>query len=299
MQNNSKTGEIGMNVIERKEKLLEIINSCKGWNSLSNYLGLCSINFNTFKKNLNLKDSTFTLTHLDIQKIIANADSNLSNDEINHIENELLSLIDYKDNELNIYRGQFYWVNFGNDVIGSEQGGIRPAYVIQNNAGNKYSSTIIVLAITSQLTKKELPTHTLLSELESSICGLEKQSLLLAEQIRTVAKQRVVSYIGEAPMQLKLKIDETIKKSVGVYNPLDIADFTKGYVEEYKFSNKYAQSYALAKYTKDYFEKHNYDLLDNNEITIAILRDLFIQEKQEKMQKSNNTRLSNKTVQYA
>jgi mRNA interferase MazF len=190
MQNNSKTGEIGMNVIERKEKLLEIINSCKGWNSLSNYLGLCSINFNTFKKNLNLKDSTFTLTHLDIQKIIANADSNLSNDEINHIENELLSLIDYKDNELNIYRGQFYWVNFGNDVIGSEQGGIRPAYVIQNNAGNKYSSTIIVLAITSQLTKKELPTHTLLSELESSICGLEKQSLLLAEQIRTVAKQR-------------------------------------------------------------------------------------------------------------
>lgn len=285
-----------MNALKKKEKLLDVLNRCKGWNSLNNFLGICSINFNTFKKNLNLKDETFNLTHLDIQKIIANADKNLSDNEINHFENELLSLIDYKDNEFNIYRGQFYWVNFGNEVIGSEQGGLRPAYVIQNDVGNKYSPNIIVIAITSQLTKKELPTHTLLSELESSICGLEKQSLLLAEQIKTVAKQRIVRYIGEAPLHLKLKIDETIKKSVGVYNPLDIIDFAKGYVDEYKFSNKYAQSYALAKYTKDYFEKHNHDLLDDNENAIMMLRDLFIQEK---IQKLNNTKLNNKTVQYA
>jgi mRNA interferase MazF len=278
MENNSKTGEVDMNVRERKEKLLDILDRCKGYEGLKNYLeGLCSINFNTFKKNLNLKDSTFNLTHLDIQKIIANADSNLSNDKINHFENELLSLIDYKDNEFNIYRGQIYWVNFGQDGIGSEQCGIRPAYVIQNNTGNKYSPNIIVIAITSQLTKKEIPTHTIISQLESDVCGLEKESVVLAEQIRTIAKQRVVGYIGEAPFGIRQKIDESLKKSIGVYNPVDLINFVNEYTNEYKLSIKH--KYALLKFSKKYFQNKNIDTFNNTDSYLFELRHNLQQEK--------------------
>ena len=78
-------------------------------------------------------------------------------------------------------------------VVGSEQGGIRPVLVIQNNIGNKYSPTVIVSAITSQANKNKLPTHI---ELDSSEFGLKSDSIILAEQIRTIDKSRLKEKIG-------------------------------------------------------------------------------------------------------
>ena len=78
-------------------------------------------------------------------------------------------------------------------IIGSEQGGIRPDLVIQNDTGNKYSPTVIVSAITSQLNKNKLPTHI---ELDSKEFGLKSDSVILAEQIRTIDKSRLKEKIG-------------------------------------------------------------------------------------------------------
>ena len=87
----------------------------------------------------------------------------------------------------NIKRGDIYYADLSGSQ-GSEQGGIRPVLVIQNNLGNKYSPCIIVAAITSQMTKTKLLTHVLINAGES---GLTKDSVILAEQIRTVDKKRI------------------------------------------------------------------------------------------------------------
>ena len=84
-------------------------------------------------------------------------------------------------------RGELYFADLS-PVIGSEQGGVRPVLVIQNNVGNKYSPTIIVAAITSQINKAKIPTHVELSSLEY---GLPKDSVVLLEQLRTLDKRRL------------------------------------------------------------------------------------------------------------
>lgn len=86
-------------------------------------------------------------------------------------------------------------VDFGNDIIGSEQGGIRPAIVVQNNVGNKYSSTTIVLPLTSQIKSLNQPTHTLLKKTRN--IGLNDDSMVLAECIRQVSKERIIKYCGK------------------------------------------------------------------------------------------------------
>ena len=91
-----------------------------------------------------------------------------------------------------IKRGDMYYADLS-PVIGSEQGGIRPVLVIQNDTGNKYSPTVIVSAITSQLNKNKLPTHI---ELDSKEFGLKSNSVLLTEQIRTIDKSRLKEKIG-------------------------------------------------------------------------------------------------------
>ena len=91
-----------------------------------------------------------------------------------------------------IKRGDMFYADLS-PVIGSEQGGIRPVLVIQNDTGNKYSPTIIVSAITSQLNKNRLPTHI---ELDSEEFGLKSDSVILAEQIRTIDKSRLKEKIG-------------------------------------------------------------------------------------------------------
>lgn len=111
-----------------------------------------------------------------------------------------------------IKRGDIYYADLS-PVIGSEQGGIRPVLIIQNDIGNQYSPTTIILAITGQISKAKLPTHV---ELPCEHCGLDKDSLILAEQIRTIDKRRLkerVSTLDEALMQ---RVDQALEISLGL-----------------------------------------------------------------------------------
>ena len=90
-----------------------------------------------------------------------------------------------------IKRGELYYADLS-PVIGSEQGGVRPVLIVQNDVGNKYSPTVIVAAITSQINKAKIPTHIELS----TEYGLSKDSVLLLEQIRTLDKRRLKEKIG-------------------------------------------------------------------------------------------------------
>ena len=91
-----------------------------------------------------------------------------------------------------IKRGDMFYADLS-PVVGSEQGGIRPVLIIQNDLGNKYSPTVIAAAITSQMNKTKLPTHI---EINSENCGLKNDSVVLAEQIRTIDKSRLKEKIG-------------------------------------------------------------------------------------------------------
>ena len=116
-------------------------------------------------------------------------------------------------NTENIKRGDIYYADLS-PVVGSEQGGIRPVLVMQNDIGNKYSPTVIVCAITSQLTKAKLPTHI---ELAGDKYNLPKDSVCLLEQIRTLDKRRLqekISYIDE---QKQKEINRAILISLGFF----------------------------------------------------------------------------------
>ena len=91
-----------------------------------------------------------------------------------------------------IKRGDMFYADLS-PVVGSEQGGIRPVLIIQNDMGNKYSPTVIAAAITSQINKNKLPTHI---EIDSEEFGLKSDSVVLAEQIRTIDKSRLKEKIG-------------------------------------------------------------------------------------------------------
>lgn len=108
-----------------------------------------------------------------------------------------------------VKRGDMYYADLS-PVIGSEQGGIRPVLIIQNDTGNKYSPTVIVSAITSQANKNKLPTHI---ELSSEECGLKSDSIILAEQIRTIDKSRLKEKIGHIDNN---KIIAQINNALGV-----------------------------------------------------------------------------------
>ena len=113
---------------------------------------------------------------------------------------------------MDINRGEIYYADLS-PVVGSEQGGIRPVLVVQNNVGNKYSPTVIVAAITSQLTKAKLPTHI---ELDKDKYNLKKDSVVLLEQIRTLDKRRLgekVSSLDDMAMQ---KVDFALIISFGL-----------------------------------------------------------------------------------
>ena len=110
---------------------------------------------------------------------------------------------------MNIRRGDIYMADLS-PVVGSEQGGMRPVIIIQNDVGNKKSSTVIVAAITSRI-KKTLPTHV---ELNSKV--LFKDSTVLLEQIRTIDKARLDAKLGQASNHDMQKIDDALRISVGV-----------------------------------------------------------------------------------
>ena len=108
-----------------------------------------------------------------------------------------------------IKRGDMFYADLS-PVVGSEQGGIRPVLIIQNDTGNKYSPTVIAAAITSQTTKTKLPTHI---EIGSKEVGLKSESVVLAEQIRTIDKSRLREKIGHIDDE---KIMNKINGAIGI-----------------------------------------------------------------------------------
>ena len=108
-------------------------------------------------------------------------------------------------------RGELYFADLS-PVVGSEQGGIRPVLIIQNDIGNKYSPTVIIAAITSQINKAKLPTHI---ELKAEQYGLPKDSVVLLEQVRTLDKRRLKEKIGTVDEFKMRKIDNALLISLG------------------------------------------------------------------------------------
>jgi mRNA interferase MazF len=115
-------------------------------------------------------------------------------------------------NKLEVKRGYIFFADLS-PVVGSEQGGVRPVLVIQNDVGNKYSPTVIIAAITSQIEKAKLPTHV---EVEAKEYGLEKDSVILLEQIRTIDKQRLHGKVTELDGRVMLKVSQALKISLGL-----------------------------------------------------------------------------------
>lgn len=118
-------------------------------------------------------------------------------------------------------RACIHWVDFG-ETKGSEQGGIRPAIIIQNDIGNKYSPTVIVCPISSEIKKKELPTHVYLENWRTY--GLTKPSQVITEQIRTRDKAQLGDYIGCVDVDTMNKIDKAIEISVQVGSAKNIIE---------------------------------------------------------------------------
>ncbi|AFK86155.1 type II toxin-antitoxin system PemK/MazF family toxin [Thermoanaerobacterium saccharolyticum] len=111
-----------------------------------------------------------------------------------------------------VKRGDILYADLS-PVIGSEQGGVRPVLVIQNDIGNKYSPTVIVSAITSQINKAKLPTHV---EINGTEYGLNKDSVILLEQIRTIDKKRLREKIGHFDQEMMEKVNEALQISLGL-----------------------------------------------------------------------------------
>ena len=116
--------------------------------------------------------------------------------------------------EILFKRGEIYFADLS-PVVGSEQGGTRPVLIIQNDVGNKYSPTVIVSAITSQLTKAKLPTHI---ELPSQNYNLPKDSVVLLEQIRTLDKRRLKEKITELDERKMKEVNRALLISLGFVN---------------------------------------------------------------------------------
>ena len=112
----------------------------------------------------------------------------------------------------NIKRGDIYYADLS-PVVGSEQGGIRPVLIVQNNVGNRYSPTVIAAAITSQVNKAKMPTHI---SLGARSFGLTKDSVVLTEQIRTLDKQRLREKMGTLDEANMRRIDEALAVSFGL-----------------------------------------------------------------------------------
>lgn len=111
-----------------------------------------------------------------------------------------------------VKRGEIYYADLS-PVVGSEQGGMRPVLIVQNNVGNRYSPTVIAAAITSQQNKAKLPTHI---EIAARTYGLAKDSVVLLEQIRTLDKRRLRERMGCLDEDAMKKVDGAIEVSFGL-----------------------------------------------------------------------------------
>ena len=111
-----------------------------------------------------------------------------------------------------VKRGEIYYADLS-PVVGSEQGGVRPVLIVQNDTGNRHSPTVIAAAITSQTGKAKMPTHI---ELAASCCGLPKDSVILLEQIRTLDKRRLRERMGKVDSAVMEQVDAAIAVSFGL-----------------------------------------------------------------------------------
>ena len=113
---------------------------------------------------------------------------------------------------MNIKRGDIYYADLS-PVVGSEQGGIRPVLIVQNDVGNRYSPTVIAAAITSRQSKTKLPTHI---AIEAQGSGLSKDSVVLLEQVRTLDKRRLKERMGSVDRQAMQEINRALSVSFGL-----------------------------------------------------------------------------------
>lgn len=111
-----------------------------------------------------------------------------------------------------VKRGDVFFADLS-PVVGSEQGGVRPVLIIQNNIGNRFSPTVIVAAITAQIQKAKLPTHV---EIEAKAHGFDRNSVVLLEQIRTIDKQRLTDKITHLDDETMRKVDDALQISLGL-----------------------------------------------------------------------------------
>lgn len=116
----------------------------------------------------------------------------------------------------NVKRGDIYYADLS-PVVGSEQGGVRPVLIVQNNVGNRHSPTVIAAAITSQINKAKMPTHI---ELGAKKFGLTKDSVILTEQIRTLDKKRLREKMGCLDENSMNRVDEALAVSFGLEQPM-------------------------------------------------------------------------------
>ena len=113
---------------------------------------------------------------------------------------------------MSVKRGEIYYADLS-PVVGSEQGGVRPVLIVQNDVGNKHSPTLIAAAITSQREKAKLPTHI---EVNATSCGLAKDSIVLLEQIRTIDKKRLKERMGELDVPAMTQVNNALSISFGL-----------------------------------------------------------------------------------
>ena len=113
---------------------------------------------------------------------------------------------------MSVKRGEIYYADLS-PVVGSEQGGIRPVLIVQNDIGNRYSPTVIAAAITSQHDKTELPTHI---KVNADGCGLTKDSIVLLEQVRTIDKRRLKEKMGTLDDGSMFRVDHALSISFGL-----------------------------------------------------------------------------------
>ncbi|MFZ2353296.1 type II toxin-antitoxin system PemK/MazF family toxin [Paucilactobacillus nenjiangensis] len=114
--------------------------------------------------------------------------------------------------KVEIKRGDIFYADLS-PVIGSEQGGLRPVVIIQNDIGNHYSPTVIVAAITAKMQKPNMPTHV---QINSEYVGIEKDSVILLEQVRTIDKQRLRDKVTHLSDGLMHKVDRSLQVSIGL-----------------------------------------------------------------------------------
>ena len=114
--------------------------------------------------------------------------------------------------DTNVKRGEIYYADLS-PVVGSEQGGVRPVLIVQNDTGNRHSPTVIAAAITSQTGKANLPTHI---SLAARSCGLTRDSVILLEQVRTLDKSRLRERMGRLDEPAMHQVDNAIAVSFGL-----------------------------------------------------------------------------------